>query len=111
MKAHVSETVNFGSGAGDYCETRYETQTVSASAENLVTLTNRGGLVKGILLISRAAGVRTGDRLSQFQGQAIKTTAEVYRLAAERTSGETIQLTVQRGTGKQVVSVKLGEGL
>lgn len=46
-------------GAGDYVETRYETQTVSASAENLVTLTNRGGLIKGILLISRAAGVRT----------------------------------------------------
>jgi hypothetical protein len=46
-------------GAGDYVETRYETQAVSASAENLVTLTNRGGLVKGMLLISRAAGVRT----------------------------------------------------
>jgi hypothetical protein len=46
-------------GAGDYVETRYETQTVSASAENLVTLTNRGGLIKGMLLISRAAGVRT----------------------------------------------------
>lgn len=46
-------------GAGDYVETRYETQTVSASAENLVTLTNRGGLIKGILLVSRAAGVRT----------------------------------------------------
>lgn len=46
-------------GAGDYLETRYETQTVSASAENLVTLNNRGGLIKGVLLISRAAGVRT----------------------------------------------------
>lgn len=46
-------------GAGDYVETRYETQTVSASSENLVTLTNRGGLIKGVLLVSRAAGVRT----------------------------------------------------
>lgn len=46
-------------GAGDYVETRYETQPVSASSENLVALTNRGGLVKGVLLISRAAGVRT----------------------------------------------------
>jgi hypothetical protein len=46
-------------GAGDYVETRYETQTLSASAENLINLTNRGGLIKGILLISRAAGVRT----------------------------------------------------
>jgi hypothetical protein len=43
-------------GAGDYLETRYETQTVSAQSENLVTVTNRGGLIKGILLVSRAAG-------------------------------------------------------
>jgi len=54
-------------GAGDYVETRYETQTLSASAENLVTLTNRGGLVRGVLLISRAAGVRTAiTALSNF---------------------------------------------
>jgi hypothetical protein len=46
-------------GAGDYVETRYETQTVSPSSENLVNLTNRGGLIKGVLLVSRAAGVRT----------------------------------------------------
>ncbi len=46
-------------GFGDYVETRYETQTVSASAENTVQLTNRGGLVKGIIAVSRAAGVRT----------------------------------------------------
>jgi hypothetical protein len=46
-------------GAGDYVETRYETQTVSASSENLTNLTNRGGMIKGIILVSRAAGVRT----------------------------------------------------
>jgi hypothetical protein len=46
-------------GAGDYVETRYETQVTTASAENLMTLTNRGGLVKGLILVSRAAGVRT----------------------------------------------------
>lgn len=46
-------------GAGDFVETRYETQAVSASAENLLTLTNRGGMIKGIILVSRAAGVRT----------------------------------------------------
>jgi hypothetical protein len=45
-------------GAGDYLETRYETQTVSASSENLVTLTNRGGLIKDVILVSRAAGAR-----------------------------------------------------
>jgi hypothetical protein len=46
-------------GFGDYVETRFETQTVSASAENTINVTNRGGLVKGIIAISRAAGVRT----------------------------------------------------
>lgn len=46
-------------GFGDYLETRFETQTVSASAENTVQVTNRGGLIKGIIAISRAAGVRT----------------------------------------------------
>jgi hypothetical protein len=46
-------------GAGDYLETRFETQTVSASSENLVTLTNRGGMIKDVIMDSRAAGVRT----------------------------------------------------
>lgn len=46
-------------GFGDYVETRYETQTVSASAENTIQVTNRGGLIKGIIAVSRAAGVRT----------------------------------------------------
>lgn len=46
-------------GFGDYVETRYETQTVSASAENTVNITNRGGLIKGCILVSRASGVRT----------------------------------------------------
>lgn len=46
-------------GFGDYVETRYETQTVTPSAENTVQVTNRGGLIKGIIAVSRAAGVRT----------------------------------------------------
>ena len=50
---------NMPIGAGDYLETRFETQVVSAASENLVSLTNRGGLLKGSLLVSRAAGVRT----------------------------------------------------
>lgn len=46
-------------GFGDYVETRYETQTVTASSENTVQVTNRGGLIRGIVAVSRAAGVRT----------------------------------------------------
>ena len=46
-------------GAGDFLETRFETQTVSASAENTVPFTNRGGLIKGVIAVSRNAGART----------------------------------------------------
>ena len=46
-------------GFGDYIETRYENQTVSALSENTVAATNRGGLIRGIILVSRANGVRT----------------------------------------------------
>lgn len=55
-------------GAGDYIETRYETQTVSAASENLVTLTNRGGLIKTVLLFSRNAGVRTAPTVASNLG-------------------------------------------
>lgn len=46
-------------GAGDYVETRYETQTITAAAENLINLTNKGGMIKGLIFVSRNAGTRT----------------------------------------------------
>lgn len=46
-------------GFGDYLETRYETQLATPSAENLINVTNRGGLIKNIMIVSRAAGART----------------------------------------------------
>jgi len=46
-------------GYGDFVETRYENQPATASAENTVAVNNRGGLVKAIIAVSRAAGVRT----------------------------------------------------
>ena len=46
-------------GYGDYLETRYETQTANASSENTLQINNRGGMIRGIIAISRAAGVRT----------------------------------------------------
>ena len=45
-------------GFGDFLETRYENQVAIASSENIVNVNNRGGLVKGIIAISRAAGAR-----------------------------------------------------
>lgn len=46
-------------GFGDFVETRYETQSVNGGSENTVNLTNRGGLIKGLIAVSRNAGVRT----------------------------------------------------
>lgn len=46
-------------GFGDFVETRVETQAINAGSENTVNLTNRGGMVKGIIAVSRNAGVRT----------------------------------------------------
>lgn len=46
-------------GYGDFLETRYENQNATAAAENTVNVTNKGGLIKGIIAVSRAAGVRT----------------------------------------------------
>lgn len=46
-------------GYGDYVETRVETKTVNAASENLVEITSKGGLLKGLIFVSRAAGVRT----------------------------------------------------
>jgi hypothetical protein len=45
-------------GFGDFVETRIETGTATAAANNLLTLTNRGGMIQGIVLVSRAAGAR-----------------------------------------------------
>lgn len=46
-------------GLGDYLETRIETQPVSAATENIINVNNRGGLIRSIILVSRAATVRT----------------------------------------------------
>lgn len=46
-------------GFGDFLETRYENQTATASAENTINVNNRGGMIKGIIAVSRASGTRT----------------------------------------------------
>lgn len=71
-------------GLGDYLETRYETQPVSAAAENIVNVTNRGGLIKGIIAVSRAAGVRTAFTAGSNVGHIVDNNPvdEGIRLAA-----------------------------
>jgi hypothetical protein len=46
-------------GFGDYLETRFENPPVNAAQESVVNLTNRGGLIKNVITVSRNAGART----------------------------------------------------
>jgi hypothetical protein len=62
-------------GFGDFLETRYETGTASASAENTLQVTARGGLVKGYILVSRAAGVRTALTAASNVGLVVDNNA------------------------------------
>jgi len=62
-------------GMGDYLETRYETQTVSAAAENTVAVTNRGGLIKGMIVVSRNAGTRTAFTAASKVGLVLDNNA------------------------------------
>lgn len=46
-------------GYGDYMQTRFENFPVIAGSENVIPLSSKGGLIKGVVLVSRNAGVRT----------------------------------------------------
>ena len=46
-------------GFGDFVETRYENQSATAGSENTFPVSNKGGLIQGIIAVSRAAGART----------------------------------------------------
>jgi hypothetical protein len=72
-------------GFGDYVETRYETQVATASAENTVAVSNRGGLIQGIICVSRAAGVRTAYTAAANVGLILDNNAidEGIRLEAQ----------------------------
>ena len=70
-------------GLGDFLETRLETQTVNALAENVINVNNRGGLIRGMLLVSRAAGVRTAFAPATNAGLVYDNNAIVEGLTIE----------------------------
>jgi len=85
-------------GFGDYLETRYETQTVTASAENTVNVSNRGGLIKGIIAISRAAGTRTAFTAGSNVGVVYDNNAIDEGVTLEEHQHEVRQVTGYIGT-------------
>jgi hypothetical protein len=72
-------------GFGDYVETRYETQVATPSAENTIAVSNRGGLIQGIIAVSRAAGVRIAYTAAVNVGTILDNNAidEGIRLEAQ----------------------------
>jgi membrane-associated protease RseP (regulator of RpoE activity) len=70
-------------------------------------------LVKTVLAGSPAAsaGLHTGDRISRFQGKAVRSMADVQRLAAKLAPDEIATLTITRGGETQSLRIKAGKGL
>jgi membrane-associated protease RseP (regulator of RpoE activity) len=56
-------------------------------------------------------GVKPGDRISHFQGKAVRSSAELHRLAGALAAGQTAKLTIVRNRLSEQISVKLEEGL
>jgi membrane-associated protease RseP (regulator of RpoE activity) len=57
------------------------------------------------------AGVQAGDRITAFQGKAVKARADIEAAAAKLAVGEEAKLTVTRGMQTHNLTVKTGEGL
>ena len=115
------------SGAVHYAWVGVRTQTVTpALAEHLRLGADRGAAVQSVVKGSpgEKAGLRAGSTERQFGGLAIRvggdiivaidgtpvsTSEDVVRAVTERFPGETIRLTVIRGTKREEVTIRLGE--
>ena len=73
-------------GFGDFLETRYENQVSVPISENVVNVNNRGGMVRGIIAVSRAAGVRVAFTAASNIGLVYDNNAidEGIRLEAQQ---------------------------
>jgi hypothetical protein len=56
------------------------------------------------------AGLETGDRVTHFQDQEVKTEADMLRLAGGLSAGDAVRMTVLRGKESRQVSFKAGKG-
>jgi serine protease DegQ len=74
---------------------------------------NGAPTVKTVLARSPAAmaGLQVDDRITHIQEQPVQTSADLLRLAAKLTAGETVTLKVERGRKSETIAIKLGGGL
>jgi hypothetical protein len=70
-------------------------------------------MVRGVLEKSpaAAAGIKVGDQVDEFDGEAVKSGAGLLQLAARMTAGKEVKLTVIRGGKRKEIAVTPGEGL
>ena len=57
------------------------------------------------------AGLKAGDKITKVQGRTVISVEDVQYHARKLNPGQTIKLTVERGTDKKEISFKIGEGL
>ncbi|MFL5243265.1 MAG: PDZ domain-containing protein [Gemmataceae bacterium] len=69
--------------------------------------------IKSVLTGSPAAkaGLQAGDEVTQVNGKAVKNAKDLRKLTAELKPGQTVKVTVQRGTESRDITVKSEEGL
>jgi hypothetical protein len=70
-----------------------------------------GVTIQSVAGPAAAAGLKPGDRITQFNGKAVKSSDDVRTAAAKVTSGAAVKLTISRGGASQEITVKAGEGL
>lgn len=72
----------------------------------------RGALVKGVEEGSAAdkAGIKEGDVILRYQGEAVLSAAQLARMVRETPAGRTVSVEVSRAGAPQKLSATLGEG-
>jgi serine protease DegQ len=70
-------------------------------------------VVKSVLAKGPAAlaGVKAGDRITEFDGRTVREHDDLHRFLARLRAGQKTSLTVERGGDTKEITLKLGEGL
>jgi hypothetical protein len=70
-----------------------------------------GATVRSATGPAAAAGVKPGDRVTEFEGKAVKSGDDLRKLAARVTAGTSVKLTVVRDGSSHPITIQAGEGL
>jgi hypothetical protein len=78
-------------------------------------LSDAGGRVTVTKVLEKGpaarAGLRAGDRVTEFDGKTVDSSADVHHLAAELRAGTAVRVAVLRGGSRAEYTITAGEGL